>query len=156
MSIERRYWDSDCFLGWLQAEPDKEEFCRQVLEAAEESRVLLITSALTLAEVLYLRGRSPIPRERKEQVVTFFKNEYIAVRNVTRHVAEYARELVWENGIAPKDAIHVATALDARVPLLNTFDGDLLAKSGMVGNPPLVIAKPSVPEPTLPLQTPED
>jgi hypothetical protein len=36
-------------LGWLQAEPDKEECCRQVLEAVEDGKVLIVTSALTIA-----------------------------------------------------------------------------------------------------------
>ena len=56
MTIDRRYWDSDCFLAWLQSEEGKADACREVLEAADEGKILLITSALTLAEVLYLRG----------------------------------------------------------------------------------------------------
>jgi len=115
--------------------------------------MLLVTSALTLAEVLYLRGRPPISKARKEIVVDFFKNDYIAVRNVTRHVAELARELVWDQGIKPKDAVHVATALEARLPLMNTFDRTLLKKSPIAGSPQLVIAQPSVREPKLPLNT---
>jgi predicted nucleic acid-binding protein len=150
MSIDRRYWDSDCFLAWLQSEAGKADGCREVLEAADEGKILLITSALTLAEVLYLRGGRPIPKARKDAVVDFFKNEYIAVRNVTRHIAEMARELVWDHGIRPKDAIHVATALEARLAVMNTFDENLLRKSPLVGSPQLIIAKPSVREPKLP------
>jgi predicted nucleic acid-binding protein len=153
MSIDRRYWDSDCFLAWLQSEAGKADACREVLEAADEGKILLITSALTLAEVLYLRGGRPIPKARKDIVVNFFKNEYIAVRNVTRHIAELARELVWDHGIRPKDAVHVATAQEARLSLMNTFDRNLLKKSPVPGNPPLVIAKPSVREPNLPFDT---
>lgn len=153
MSSERRYWDSDCFLAWLQNETGKADACREVLEAADEGKILLVTSALTLAEVLYLRGRRPIAKARKDIVVDFFKNDYIAVRNVTRHVAELARELVWDQGIKPKDAVHVATALEARLSLMNTFDQNLLKKSPISGNPQLVIAKPSVREPKLPLDT---
>lgn len=43
----------------------------------------------------------------------------------------------------PKDAIHVATALDAQVDQLDTFDEGLLKKSQAIGNPPLVIGRPS-------------
>lgn len=145
MSIDRRYWDSDCFLSWLQAEAGKAHVCEAVLEEAENGRVLLVTSALTLAEVLYLRDHTPIPREHKQKVIDFFKNEYIAVRNVTRRVAEEARELVWENGVKPKDAIHVATALHDDLDILNTFDQKLIAKSGVVGNPLLRIERPQPP-----------
>jgi hypothetical protein len=41
----------------------------------------------------------------------------------------------------------VATALDAGVEQFDTFDGDLIALSGQIGNPPLRIANPDVQEP---------
>ena len=53
--------------------------------------------------------------------------------------------MVWTQGIRPKDAIHVATALDGHVNVLETFDDGLLAKTGTIGNPPLVIRKPMPP-----------
>jgi predicted nucleic acid-binding protein len=53
--------------------------------------------------------------------------------------------LVWNHGIRPKDAIHVATALDAGALALETFDDGLLKKSGQVGVSPLVIRKPLPP-----------
>ena len=43
MSIDQRYWDSDCFLGWLMAEEDKIESCKQVLAAAEDEKLLIVT-----------------------------------------------------------------------------------------------------------------
>jgi hypothetical protein len=52
---------------------------------------------------------------------------------------------VWDNGIKPKDAVHVATALDAKLTILETFDGDLIGKSVTLGNLPLVIRKPIQP-----------
>jgi predicted nucleic acid-binding protein len=143
--MDRRYWDSDCFLGFLQAESDKEALCRAVLGDAEQGNVMIVTSALTIAEVLRLRGRTPLPKAVRQKVTDFFRNEYISIRNVTRRIAENARDLVWDNGIHPKDAIHVATALDARLSLMNTFDGDLIKKSAQLGRPPLLIGKPQPP-----------
>ncbi len=143
--MDRRYWDSDCFLGLLQAEADKEALCRAVLNEAERGNVIIITSALTIAEILRLRGRTPLPKAVRQKVTEFFKKEYISVRNVTRRIAEEARDLVWDHGIKPKDAIHVATALDARLPLMKTFDEDLIKKSGQLGRPALLISKPQPP-----------
>jgi len=60
---DHRYWDSDCFLGWLQAEADKERECQDVLEAAKDGRVRIVTSALTIAEVLMVKGKSLFPRQ---------------------------------------------------------------------------------------------
>ena len=144
MSAENRYWDSDAFLGWLQAEPGKEDLCRGVLEAAE-GKVLIVTSALTVAEVLALRHKPKVPAAMRHKVAEFFKNKYITVHNLTRQIAEHARDLVWDHGIEPKDAVHVATALTVKVPLLNTFDCGLLKKTNTLGSPLLRIETPNYP-----------
>jgi predicted nucleic acid-binding protein len=155
VSRERRYWDSDCFLGWLRAEPDKQEACRGVLEEAQSGSILIVTSALTIAEVLALRGRPKVASDRRRAVEQFFRHDYISVQNLTRRLAESAREVVWDNGIAPKDAIHVATALATQVASLNTFDIELIKKSGLVGVPALTICRPFVNAPKLDLRQPK-
>lgn len=142
----RRYWDSDCFLGWLQNEAGKATECAPVIREAEAGRLTIITSALTIAEVLYLKDHPPIPQEQGEKVIEFFEHEWIVVSELDRTLAETARELVWDHGIRPKDAIHVATALDAAVDQLDTFDEKLIGKSETVGNPPLEIGHPNLPK----------
>jgi predicted nucleic acid-binding protein len=145
MAVEPIYWDSDAFLGWLQAEPGKSELCAGTLRRADQGEVVIFTSALTIAEVLWMRGAPMIPQEKAQIVRKFFRRSYFRVRNVTRSIAENAQDLVWMQGIKPKDAIHVSTALDAHVLALETFDDDLLKKSGAIGNPPLIIRKPLPP-----------
>ena len=114
-----------------------------MLDAAEAGRVELVISTLTIAEVLALKGQAPIPADRAETVRRFFRRKYFLVADVTRFVAEQARDLVWTHGIKPKDAIHVATALSAGVPFLDTFDVGLLKRTGQVGGEPLLqIVKP--------------
>ncbi|MGE3993523.1 type II toxin-antitoxin system VapC family toxin [Pseudorhodoplanes sp.] len=154
--MDRRYWDSDCFLGYLMAEQDKVADCEQVLQAAEDGKVIIVTSALTIAEVLALRGRDPIPTANREKVEQFFRNEYIAVHNITRRISETARSFVWDYRVKPKDALHVATAIDAGLSLMNSFDKPLSKKSGKIGTPPLVIVKPAWVEPKLPMDLPHD
>jgi predicted nucleic acid-binding protein len=75
----------------------------------------------------------------------FFRRNTFRVRGVTRSISESARDIFWLQGIAPKDAIHVATAVDAKASALETFDGGLLKKTGLVGNPPLLIRQPIAP-----------
>ncbi len=140
--VEKIYWDSDCFLGHFQAEPGKAEKCDGVLQRAERGEVLIVTSTLTLAEVLWMRGGPRLPAEKAELVQRFFRRSYIRVYNVTRTIAESAQVLVWDNNIKPKDAIHVATALHLGIGILETFDEKLVRKSGTVGNPLLRIREP--------------
>lgn len=142
MTIEKIYWDSDAFLGWLQEESGKVEKCDGVIQRAERGDVLIVTSALTLAEVLWMRGGPRIAKEKADLVQRFFRRSYIRVYNVTRRISESAQTLVWDHGIKPKDALHVATALHLEASALETFDDDLIGKSGTVGQPLLLIRRP--------------
>ncbi len=92
-----------------------------------------------------MRGAPMVTQDKSDIVRKFFRRSYIRVRNVTRAISEDAQDLVWQHGIRPKDAIHVSTAIDAHVAALETFDDQLLAKTGKVGNPPLFIRKPIPP-----------
>jgi len=129
VSVERIYWDSDAFLGWFQEDNGKVDLCRHTLERAKNGEVLIVTSTLGIAESLWLRGQAKIPKERAELVRKFFRRSYIRTYNVTRKIAENAQDLVWDKGIAPKDAIHVATALSLGIPVIETFDKKLIRKS---------------------------
>lgn len=146
MPAPLRYWDSNAFLGWLAHEADKVDECRGVIRAAEAGQLRIVTSSLTLTEVIKLKSHAPLPPEKEPLIRDFFRHQYIVVRQLDRFTAEYARDLIWRHGFAPKDSIHVATAVMARVPHLDTFDGDLIAKSGQIGDPPLIIGRPDVPE----------
>ena len=77
-------------------------------------------------------------------MIDFFKRSYIVTMSITRRTAEESRELVWDHGIDPKDALHVAAALSAKVDVFNTFDQALIGKSHKVGNPGLLIEIPKV------------
>lgn len=142
MNIEKIYWDSDCFLGHFKADAGKAEKCDGVLQRAERGDVLIVTSALTLAEVLWMRGGPRIPEEKALIVRKFFRRSYIRVYNVSRRISESAQDLVWLKDIRPKDAIHVATALHLGADALETFDLNLIGKSGTVGTPLLLIREP--------------
>lgn len=145
--MDYRYWDAATFLGWLSEEPDKVPDCKPVLEAAEAGSISLVTSALTIAEVLWLKGHKKIDASHARKIEAFFRHTWIVVREVDRFVAEEARELVWNQNVKPKDAIHLATALrqDVTFDQFDTFDGDLIKLSGTLGDPPLTIGRPNLP-----------
>src|SRR4051812_39833987 len=117
---ELRYWDSCCFIGWLANEPDKAADCGHVLTAASQRRVKLVTSTLTIAEVVKLRGHPQL--QQSHMVEAFFQHSYIVIRNLDRRTAELARRLVWFENVDAKDAVHVATALLANCGRMDTTD----------------------------------
>jgi predicted nucleic acid-binding protein len=144
--VEIVYWDSDCFLALFQNEKGKVELCEGTLDRADKGEVVIITSTLTLAEVLWLRGGPKLSQDKADIVRRFFRRSYIRLRNVTRVTAESAQDLVWNSDIKPKDAIHIATAIEAKANAVETFDDGLLKKSRKLGDPAVEIRKPIPPK----------
>ncbi|MBW1673941.1 MAG: type II toxin-antitoxin system VapC family toxin [Deltaproteobacteria bacterium] len=142
--VKRRYWDSDVFLGLFNKEEDKVDKCRGVIELAEGDEIKIVTSALTLTEVVWIKGLPRLSEESEDTIRRFFEQGYIAVRPVDRVIAEDARQLIWKHGVQPKDAIHVATALELGISVLDTFDGGLHKLDGKLGNPTLRIGPPDI------------
>jgi predicted nucleic acid-binding protein len=142
---ERRYWDSTVFLAWLLAEKDRTVDCRSVIDAAQRGKVLIVTSVLTLTEVIKLKGHPPLARDQQRVIDEFFQRSYIVPRGLDRFTAYEARELIWKHGLHPKDSVHVATAIHNRIRIFETHDGELLKLTGTLavpGGAPMTIRLP--------------
>jgi predicted nucleic acid-binding protein len=153
----RCYWDSTCFIAWLKPEPERRSKCQEVLRAAERGELQIVTSAISLIEVIKLdKGPLQMTKDKEKKIADFFKHEYIVVVQVTRQLAEVARSLVWNEGLRPRDSIHAATALNEKLTDLHAFDNDLLKLNGKIGKPALIIKEPHTLQPELPLQSADD
>jgi len=145
MAIIQVYWDSNCFLGIFNEELDKVSKCKGTIEKAENDQLKINISALTLTEVIKLKGKTRITRDKEQMIVDFFKHKYIIIHNVDRRTAEYARHLMWKySSLKPKDSIHVATAILRKIPTLNTFDEELLALDNKLSGLNLRICQPDI------------
>jgi len=146
MHIESSYWDTACFSAYFNQEEDRYSLIDTLLKEAAENKIKIVTSALTIAEVLKPKREYPVSKKHRESINNFFKQEFIIIRNITRKTAELAQDLFWDCQVNPKDALHVATAIEAGSPSLYTFDHGLIARSTKVGgNPTLVITLPVAP-----------
>jgi predicted nucleic acid-binding protein len=153
----RCYWDSSCFIAWLKPEPERRSKCQEVLRAAERGEIQIVTSAISLVEVIKLdKGPLQITQEKEKKIRNFFLHEYIVVVQLTRKLGESARSLIWSKGLRPKDAIHAATAISETIADLHTFDSDFLKLDGKVGKPALAINEPHTLQGVLPLMLPEE
>ena len=143
------YLDSNCYLDYLIGDRAWSGALDAVFEAWRRGDLAVAMSALAITEVLYLRRvdgepRRRLPPEDEPRVVDLFSpvhpRRFVLV-DVSRAVAERSRELVWDLGIDPKDAIHVASALLARAPVMFTSDRQLQGRKAG-GAPPLRIEPP--------------
>jgi predicted nucleic acid-binding protein len=137
-----RYWDSSVFIAWLTPEEDRAQLCKGVISAAEAGSIQIVTSAVTLIEVIRLKNSKGLDADRRGEITDFFQQDYLAIRNVEPFLAEQARQLIWTYGLHWKDATHVATALKHGVSRMDSFDEDLIGKS-FDGR--LTIGKPDLP-----------
>jgi predicted nucleic acid-binding protein len=144
-----RYWDSGCFLALFNNEIGRIDNCKSVLMAAERGDLRVITSALTLTEVIKIKGSKSLPPEQEDTIRAFFEHEWIVVRDVDRFIAEQARDFIWKHKLAPYDAIHLATAYKHKLQHLDAYDTDLTKLNGKIGSPPMAIGEP----PVIPYQT---
>lgn len=151
--MESRYWDSNCFLKWLKEEPDHEK-CRGVLHEAVGGKIKILTSALTIAEVIFIKTGKKITQEQANEIRYMFEEDYIEIVNIDRHVSILARELMWSyepRSLRPNDALHIACAIrgasltKAKVINFDTFDDHLLKLNGIIINdPPIIISNPNI------------
>ena len=144
---ERIYWDSCTYLDYLEGTHALAPDMELMIEDWRRGLVTLVTSALTIAEVLFVKcaeePRQP-DRGRDREVDALFdpppEQRFVLVE-LSRVTAIRARDLVRANGIKPKDAVHVASALEAHCEVLYTTEGPtkpLRANSRLVGGSPIL------------------
>lgn len=152
------YWDSSVFLAWLKPEAARRKQCRDVLDEAEAGRLKIVASAITLTEVIKLKGYPALKKENEAKIAKFFMQPYLIIHQVNRRIGEDARQLIWKHPkLHPKDSIHLATAEYAKVLEVHTFDGGhMLPLNGLIGNPPLRICEPQVDQSKLPFAEPSE
>lgn len=140
----RVYLDSTFYFDRLITHRPGHEVAKDVTAAWDAGEVEVATSALTLTEVLFVRltnaaAREKIDRTREPDILDLFHQHgarrFILIE-LSRPIAESARNMVWDHNVKPKDAIHVASVLAARIPVMFTNDSDLVKLSGKVGGEP--------------------
>jgi predicted nucleic acid-binding protein len=122
---------------------------QQVMKAAQNNEVELFTSSISVAECVAAGD------DWDKEVQEFFVGALTSGRMFklvqdTIFVAERARDLRWKDNIrlAGMDAIHVASALEARCTELLTFDTDMskpkvAAKIAFLSNLGISVISPS-------------
>lgn len=151
--IDTFYWDTCLFLAWLKDEqrPDGEmDGVRDFLERGKRGEILILTSVLTLTEVL----EASIPSATSDALQDLFRRRSFRLLNINRPIAALAAELrrsFRDKGakLATPDAIHLASAIQYDVTAFHTFDNGgssksvgLLELDGDVAGHKLRICKP--------------
>lgn len=141
-----RYWDSNCFLGWFNKEPDKYPKLEPIVALAEAGKIVIVTSTITLVEVFKIKGKPPIQKSDENTIQEFFDQPFISLRDVTPMIGKKARDLLFKySWLHPYDATHAATALHLSIPNLDAFDFDILKLNDMPEFASIEVSIPNIP-----------
>ena len=142
--MERRYWDSFCFISMLNNELPHSSRCERILDLAKQEKLKILVSPLTIVETIRPKGSSsPLPAATQEKITAFFENDYILFRIIDRLIANRAVNLCRIAKLHPRDALHVAVAIEEKCNSLETSDRKMLSLNGIDG---LEIRHPYLPE----------
>lgn len=135
------YWDSDAFLRVINGEEDRAfnadsenarkilDSCQDVWSQAQKGVIHIVTSTLTVAEVIHKNSTPKLDPKHRKEINNFFLRSFISLKPLTREIAELARDVVWDNNIKAKDAVHVATCAHFKIEELHSID---LSKHGTI------------------------
>uniref|UniRef100_A0A7V4XUJ3 PIN domain-containing protein n=1 Tax=Acidobacterium capsulatum TaxID=33075 RepID=A0A7V4XUJ3_9BACT len=118
------YWDTMLFVYWLEENPVFQARVQEIHETMTRRGDRLCTSVFTAGEVL--AG----PRKRNQpdvvaQVLDYFQSGEIEVLPFDLATANTYSMIRTDHRVLPADAIHLATAAEAKVDLFLTNDHKL-------------------------------
>ena len=125
--MSRIYWDSMLFIYWLDDNPHFAQRVASIHSRMSERGDDLITSAVTLGEVLagaYRKGPASRAEEVRSELLTLLSE----VIPFTTDTADHYARIRGSMKIASPDAIHLACAAQARADLFLTNDNQLVGK----------------------------
>lgn len=123
--VDRVVWDTNVVIDLLQKTPERERSIRPFVERAEDGRLEILLSNVTVVELHGIHG--------------------LRTRGTP---ADAAAAIARTHGIKrAADAVVVALAVQEGVQTVHTYDGSgrkpgLIALSGKVGTPPITIEAP--------------
>lgn len=139
-SLPRRLWCSCTIIDFLAGKVRAAD-CEKIWNQARNRELEIVVSTLAMGEVAKLEGQTDADAEAK--IKQFFEERWVVPAAYDITTAEKVRDLVRRYGIKPIDAAHVATAIQHHIPLLETFDQEMIDKvNGKEGNPLVAIRNP--------------
>lgn len=144
--MTRAYVDAGLFLAVLNGNEQFSPEAKSIMEAGEQKKVEIVTSFLTVSEVVKRRVEGLRKLRNDEQVVTDFMDapfiRYVALEYAVSNTSRY---VVWDTNSQPRDAIHLASAMQSGCSVFYTTDQRLVNRSNFA-NQRIRLPRISLPE----------
>jgi predicted nucleic acid-binding protein len=119
------YWDTMLFAYWLEGNAEFGPRVKAIRETMLHRGDRLCTSVFTMGETL-AGPRKKSQTEIADRILQYFRSDELDVLPFLASTAEAYSRIRAEHPVLPADAIHLATASEARVDLFLTNDHKLL------------------------------
>ncbi len=122
------YWDSTVFLCFLKKhEGERRAICEDILRHAQAGKLALYTSSFTITEVIKpLRQESTGPRplsyDEVADIQGMFQWPWLKKIDLDQRIAQNAVKLGLAYALSAADAIHAASAIVAKVDVLQKWE----------------------------------
>jgi predicted nucleic acid-binding protein len=122
------YWDSTVFLCFLKKhEGERRAICEDILRHAREGKLALYTSSFTITEIIKpLRqectGPRPLSYDEVADIQGMFQWPWLKKIDLDQRVAQNAVNLGITYALTAADAIHAASAIVAKVDVLQQWE----------------------------------
>lgn len=153
--LQTQYWDAGVFCSFFNAsfEPARAAIVRELLKEAEAGGIKIVTSTVSLVEVLKVDWQHPLTKASEDKIAAFFEKPYISLIGADRLICEIAGQLIWKYAaLEYKDAIHLASAIQysrrAKLDALFAWDKDFTKLNGKI-DAPFPIYEPFIDQPSL-------
>ena len=127
-SVPRLYWDTSVFLCFLsEEEKERRDICEDVLHAAQNGKIEIVTSMFTLVEVIRpkaIKHPQPLTDDQVAKLRKMFQWPWLKKIQVHEQLALDASDLARAVGLKPADAIHAATAIAEQCDEFQCWDRD--------------------------------
>ncbi len=127
-STRTLYWDTSVFLCFLDRREDaRRKVCEDILHHAKDGNVTIVTSTFTIAETIRPKWITPplvLTAEQIHIIEGMFRWPWIKKYQLDEPLALRAVKLARDFGLRPGDSIHAATAIAAKVDVLQQWDRD--------------------------------
>jgi predicted nucleic acid-binding protein len=143
-SLTKCYIDSCIFIDYLNKSgpAEKRQAALNFLKEAEEGKIITMTSAFTMAEVLKVDEDELSGEEQEIIIQQLFAQPWLNIIEYERKVAEISRHIARTHQIKPGDSIHIATAIRSDADYLITTDDKLIKRCSKFSDFPMKLRQP--------------
>ena len=119
--MSRIYWDTMLFVYWLEEHPKYGPRVEEIHNRMRQRGDALCTSAFALGELLVGPGKAK-NADLGNAISKYFQTSEVELLPFNAQTAEIYARIRAEQNVSPADAIHLATAAQAKTHLFLTND----------------------------------